>query len=643
MRELELTLTAGSRVGVVGPNGAGKSTLLRLLAGDETPSNPDKASIETHRSATSAFLQQTVDPDAAPTAVDFLFAGEGEAMAALRALNTATDDDAIAKAMARVDDAQAWNVEASAREVLERLGCDWDEMKSVDFKRLSAGQRKRVAIASVLLAQPDILYLDEPTTHLSVEAIEWLENRLVNPPPDAGAPPAILCVSHDRAFLDGVCTSILELDGGGGCFRHAGNYAAFVDAREARWHAALKDQQKAKTLLRKEAEWMRRQPKARETKSVSRQAAFYELEERASGGGAGGAARAAAQQLQSKMDLSAEGIVQSSRLGAKVVDIKDVSLTFGKNNKTILKDFTLNFSRGTRIGVVGENGVGKSTMLAVILGQQAVDEGDVEVGETVRIGHFAQEPTWDDDSLRVCDYVKSFVATADNGGAYAATSLPQLLERFNFTSGRQDVCIADLSGGEQRRLQLMTVLASSPNFLVVDEPTNELDIATIEAFESVLENWEGCVVCVSHDRQFLDTTCDSLVVLEGGGKWRLFPGTYSEWREVEKAEAAAAAAAAVEQASTHAEEPKQSEAVAPALDPATRKRLHNAPKEISKIEQRLEAIELEMGDIDERMNACGADVVRAQEVLAERAPLEAEQAQLYEKWEELELLLATVT
>ncbi|GHP08486.1 hypothetical protein PPROV_000722400 [Pycnococcus provasolii] len=634
VEDMQLVVSRGERIGVVGPNGAGKSTVLRLLAGVETIT---AGTVELRRGASTAFLQQTVDADAAATAVEYLWKGEGEKMKALRAYEAAAssgDANQIADSVTLMNDADAWGVEANAREMLERLGCDWDEMKNTPFSRLSAGQRKRVAIASSLLANPDVIFMDEPTTHLSVEAIEWLENRIVSPPPDQLAPPAMLIVSHDRWMLDKVCTSILEVDGGGGTYRHAGNYDDFVNARELRWQAALNDQSKAKTLLRKEREWMRRQPKARETKSVAREAAYYELEERAGGGGAGGEAAAASRALSSKMDLTAEGVVQSTRLGDKVLSIKQARLQFGDDGKKILDDFSYSFQRGDRVAIVGPNGVGKSTLLSILMKNTPLDAGEVDVGETVQIGHFDQEPSWGDDGkLRVCDFVKSEVATR-SGGAFASSQLPKLMERFNFTSGRQDTRIEDLSGGEQRRLQLMNVLAEQPNFLMVDEPTNELDIATIEAFEDVLTEFPGVVVGVSHDRRFLDSVFDTLIVLEGDGRWKVFTGSYSEYRKLKEQETAAAVKRDTDDSKKEEEEEDSGEKKK--VEYADRKAALRAQSKMEKTYKKVEEAEVAMQKLDDEMTAAGNDLSLLEDLQARRDELESSIETMMMELEELE-------
>jgi ATPase subunit of ABC transporter with duplicated ATPase domains len=424
----------------------------------------------------------------------------------------------MAEVLEQMDALEAWDTETKAHAALDKLGCA--EFLTRKMGELSGGQRKRVALAAALIEEPDMLVLDEPTNHLSVEGVEWLEKRL-----QQMTNTATLLVSHDRAFIDAVCSDILELDGTGGSHRHRGGYAAYLEGREQRWAAEAQAVAAAKNTLRKEQEWMRRQPKARATKEKARIERFYSLTERAANKGS----------KAKTVDLVESKV---SRMGDVIVEFDDASLAFygddGEPNKKILDRFSYAFSKGEKIGLVGPNGAGKTTFLKTIMGEIELDSGWVSVGETIQFGYYSQIANFRDENLTVVEFVREIESEAScavggfggNGGMTAY----KLLERFNFAGAKQMTKIKDLSGGEQRRLQLLSVLALCPNFLILDEPTNDLDLDTIEALEEALEDFDGCVLVVSHDRAFVDNLVDHIFVFDGKGGIDDWNGDYSALR-----------------------------------------------------------------------------------------------------------------
>ena len=429
------------------------------------------------------------------------------------------DEAKMAEVLEHMDALEAWDTETKAHAALDKLGCA--EFLTRKMGELSGGQRKRVALAAALIEEPDMLVLDEPTNHLSVEGVEWLEKRL-----QQMTNTATLLVSHDRAFIDAVCSDILELDGTGGSHRHRGGYAAYLEGREQRWAAEAQAVAAAKNTLRKEQEWMRRQPKARATKEKARIERFYSLTERAANKGS----------KAKTVDLVESKV---SRMGDVIVEFDDASLAFygddGEPNKKILDRFSYAFSKGEKIGLVGPNGAGKTTFLKTIMGEIELDSGWVSVGETIQFGYYSQIANFRDENLTVVEFVREIESEAScavggfggNGGMTAY----KLLERFNFAGAKQMTKIKDLSGGEQRRLQLLSVLALCPNFLILDEPTNDLDLDTIEALEEALEDFDGCVLVVSHDRDFLSSVTTDIIHLHDH-KLSQYRGSFENFEEM---------------------------------------------------------------------------------------------------------------
>ena len=510
--DISFSVADGQKVGLIAHNGAGKSTLLNILAGKE---DYDNGNIITRRDANIAILEQTPVFEPGTTVIDACFQRGGDLSALISKYEqcfATPGNPGLSELIDEMERREAWDFELKAKQILSKLDIS-NFMQPVE--ELSGGQLKRVALANVLMADPDLLVLDEPTNHLDLEMIEWLEGYLQR------TTKALLMVTHDRYFLDNVCQTILELDDNG-LYAYAGNYEYYLDKREQRIAAQNANIAKANNLYRKELDWMRRMPCARGTKARYRKEAFVELEQRAK---------------QRREERAARLEVKSGYIGSKIFEADYVCKAFDVPNaegkttkKVILNNFYYNFSRYEKMGIVGGNGTGKSTFIKLLLGIEKPDSGQFSIGETVRFGYFSQEGMAFNEQDKVIDAVRKFAETIDLGGGRHLTAM-QFLTHFLFPPARQQDYIYKLSGGERRRLQLCTVLMKNPNFLVLDEPTNDLDIATLQVLEEYLQDFRGCVIVVSHDRYFMDKVVDHLLVFNGEGKIDDFPGNYSEYRE----------------------------------------------------------------------------------------------------------------
>lgn len=510
--DISFSVAEGQKVGLIAHNGAGKSTLLSILAGHE---DYEEGNIVMRRDAHIAILEQQPIFDPETTVIDACFNRAGELSALISKYEqclATPGNPGLNELIEEMERHQAWDFELRAKQILSKLQIpDYTQRVS----ELSGGQLKRVALANVLLADADLLVLDEPTNHLDLDMIEWLESYLQR------TTKALLMVTHDRYFLDNVCENILELDDMG-LYTYTGNYEYYLEKREQRISATNANIARANNLYRKELDWMRRMPCARGTKARYRKEAFYELEKRAK---------------QRREERVARLEVKSGYIGSKIFEAEYVSKSFSardnKGNQTekvILKDFYYNFSRYEKMGIVGANGTGKSTFIKLLLGLQKPDSGRFVVGETIRFGYFSQDGIQFDEQDKVIDAVRKHAEFIDLGGGRHLTAM-QFLGHFLFPPSRQQDYIYKLSGGEKRRLQLCTVLMKNPNFLVLDEPTNDLDIATLQILEEYLQDFKGCVIVVSHDRYFMDKVVDHLLVFKGEGEIDDFPGNYSEYRE----------------------------------------------------------------------------------------------------------------
>ena len=500
-------INEGDKIALVARNGVGKSTLLRILAGKETP---DAGKLWIHKDVTVALFEQEPQFDETKTVLENIFHSSHPIMAAIRLYEAAVDSEdghALAEAIVQMDELGAWDFEAKVKQILGKLNIH--HLKQ-PVAALSGGQRKRVALAKTLIDigfdhKHTLLMMDEPTNHLDVEMIEWLEHYLNQ------ENVTLLLVTHDRYFLDAVCEEIWELERED-MFVYKGDYENYLDKKAARIESEQASIEKARNTYRKELEWMRKQPKARTTKSKSRQDNFYEVEAKAK-------QRIEDAQLQLDMKMS--------RLGGKVAELKKLYKSYG--DKPILKGFDYTFSKGERIGVIGKNGVGKSTFLNILQGLEPADSGKINIGDTVVFGNFSQQGLVIKEDMRVIEYVKTFAESFPlaKGGSLSAA---QFLELFLFTPDKQYTYLSALSGGEKKRLQLLTVLFRNPNFLILDEPTNDLDLPTLAVLENFLSDYPGCVLIVSHDRYFMDRLVDHLFVFEGDGVIRDFPGNYTQYR-----------------------------------------------------------------------------------------------------------------
>ena len=506
--EISFSMTERHRVGLIAKNGAGKTSLLEILCGRE---DYDSGSIVFRRDLRVGYLPQHPRFSPGLTVMQACFEHGNPITDLIReytaSLNTPGHPQ-LTELMSRMDQEQAWDYEARVKQVLSKLKID-DFDACIDH--LSGGQIKRIALANVLLTEPDLLILDEPTNHLDLEMIEWLENYL------SQASFSLLMVTHDRYFLDRVCQDILELDGES-LYSYQGNYSYYLEKREERIQARNSEIARANNLYRKELDWMRRMPCARGHKARYRENAFYELE------------KIARQRIEERR---AAFEVKSAYIGNKIIELNYISKSFGPD-KVILRDFVYTFARYEKMGVVGNNGTGKSTFIKMLLGLIRPDSGHISVGETVRFGYYAQDEVEYDPRTKVIDVVRDIAEYVDLGGGRKLTAM-QFLQYFLFPPDKQHNYVYKLSGGERRRLHLCTVLMRSPNFLILDEPTNDLDIVTLQVLEEYLQSFHGCVIVVSHDRYFMDKVVDHLLVFKGDGEVKDFPGNYSQYREWEDA------------------------------------------------------------------------------------------------------------
>lgn len=502
-RNLTFGISRGDKIAIVGANGSGKTTLLSILAGAMPP---DAGLVSVRKDISIGYLDQQPDFNDALTVMEAVLAGESAQLDAVRAYEIALASEnhvGLERAMADMEKLEAWDYEAQIRQILGELGIQDIEQQ---VSSLSGGQRKRVALARVLIQNPDLLVLDEPTNHLDLEAIEYLENYLTT---NNGT---LLMVSHDRYFLDRVCNQIAEMDNGQ-LYAYKGNYAYFLEKKEERELATASELAKDRNTFRRELEWMRRQPKARSTKAQYRIDAFDDLKEKTAG-----------KKSDGDLDLN----LRMARLGSKILEVENLSKRFG--DKVLLDHFTYTFKRPDRVGLIGKNGMGKTTLMNMLTGEMRPDSGKIITGGTVKFGYYTQTELDLPENQRVIDVVQDVaeVMKLANGDTITAT---QLLSRFLFDRSKQYDFVAKLSGGEKRRLQLLLVLVQNPNFLILDEPTNDLDIMTLNVLEDFLLNFAGCVLIVTHDRYFMDRLVEHVFVLEGEGKVRDYPGNYTDYRE----------------------------------------------------------------------------------------------------------------
>ncbi len=586
-RNISFHINEGDKIGLIARNGVGKSTLLRILAGQETA---DSGKSWINKDVTVALFEQDPHFEEDKTVLENIFHLKHPIITAIRKYEDAMeqeDGEMIAESIAEMEDLNAWDFEAKVKQILDKLNVH--HLKN-PVSELSGGQRKRVALAKTLIDigfehQHTMLMMDEPTNHLDVEMIEWLEQYLNQ------ENVTLLLVTHDRYFLDAVCEEIWELEREN-MYVYTGNYENYMEKKAARIESELASIDKAKNQFRKELEWMRKQPKARTTKSKSRQDNFYEVEAKAK---------------QKIEDVQLQLEVKMSRLGGKIVEMKKVYKSFA--DKPILKGFDYNFSKGERIGIIGKNGVGKSTFMNVLQQLEPADSGKIVVGDTIVFGNFSQQGLVIKEDMRVIEYVKTFAENFPlaKGGSLSAA---QFLELFLFSPDKQYTYLSALSGGERKRLQLLTILFTNPNFLILDEPTNDLDLPTLAVLENFLSEYQGCVMIVSHDRYFMDRLVDHLFVFEGEGEVRDFPGNYTQYRiwlkDNEKKENKWAVLESNKSKGQTTEEAVAAKAAAVASSaPVTPKRKpsFNEKRAFEQLEKEMPLLEKERQDLTDKMSA----------------------------------------
>ncbi|MEY3432664.1 MAG: hypothetical protein RL131_600 [Bacteroidota bacterium] len=506
-KNISFHINEGDKIALVAKNGSGKTTLLRMLAGQD---QPDEGKIWVHKDAEVILFEQDPTFLENSSVLDNIFSHDHPVLNAIKLYEAAEDSgdpEKITKALIEMDEKNAWDFDAKVKLILTKLNIHHLDQS---LHTLSGGQKKRVALAKTLIdigfeQKHYLLIMDEPTNHLDVEMTEWLENYLDK------ENVTLLMVTHDRYFLDAVCNEIWELDEGQ-IYTYKGDYQNYMEKKAARLESDNASVEKARNTYRKELEWMRKQPKARTTKSKSRQDAFYEIE------------KVAKQKVEEqRLELQ----LKMSRLGGKVAELKKVYKSYG--DKKILNGFDYTFKKGERVGIIGKNGAGKSTFVNILQGIEEPDSGKVNIGDTVVFGYYAQKGLELKQDQRVIEYVKSIAESFPlaKGGSLSAA---QFLELFLFSGDQQYSYVSKLSGGEKRRLQLLAILFKNPNFLILDEPTNDLDLATLSVLEEFLMDFQGCLLIISHDRYFMDKLVDHLFVFEGDGIIRDFPGNYATYR-----------------------------------------------------------------------------------------------------------------
>ena len=573
---LSFGLSKGDKTALIANNGTGKSTLLKILVGKDVS---DTGKVAIRDGVRIGYLDQEPEFDEALTIKELMNTSHSDMLRVIRAYEKALDDQtenyndathkAFEKASAAMERYQTWDYERQMEEILSRFGITNLEQNIGD---LSGGQKKRLALAMVLLDHPDLLILDEPTNHLDIDMVEWLENYLIQ------SNFTLLMVTHDRYFLERVCDHILELSDGK-LYHHVGNYSYFLEKRAEREEVERTEIDKAGKLMKQELEWMRRMPKARGTKSKSRIDAFYATEEKAKSG-----------KIQDELKLE----VKMSRIGGKILELKKLRKSY--DDTLILDGFSYTFKKGERIGIIGKNGVGKSTFLNIITGIEQADSGKVNAGETIIFGYYSQKGIRLNEDKRVIEVLRDIadVIEMSNGTKLSAT---QLLQQFMFSPEMQYTHVSKLSGGERRRLYLLTVLIKNPNFLILDEPTNDLDLLTLNKLEEFLTAFGGCLMVVTHDRYFMDKLVDHLFVFEGDGEIRDFNGKYTEYRnEKEWEEKQEKINKTVEKAAPAQQPPAEKPTEKKKLSFKEQREYETLEKEIAALEKEKQELEAALGE-----------------------------------------------
>ncbi len=566
-KDLHFGLQKGDRVALVGINGTGKSTLLAILAERILPTS---GKVVKEKGIKIGFLEQDPDFTGLKSINDFIYSTDNDQQRLIREyeellLETDIDQKKLEDLTEKISSLNAWEYEHNIKTILNRLNImDFHQ----DIKSLSGGQRKRLALAKLLIDEPDIYILDEPTNHLDIETIEWLEKLLTT------GSKTVLLVTHDRYFLDNICTEIRELDRGN-LFTYKGNYSYFLEKKSERETIDAVMVEKSRNLLRRELEWMRRQPQARGTKSKSRIEAYYDLEEKSKA---------------IKGNDSVQLSVKVSRQGSKILELEHVAKRYGA--KEIIHDFSYTFKKGDRIGLAGKNGTGKSTFLNLITGEEKPDTGSISVGETTVYGYYKQGGLEVNENDRVLDVVKNIADYIEMANGEVITA-SQLLTHFLFPPEKQFGFVNKLSGGEKKRLQLMRVLMKNPNFLILDEPSNDLDIDTLNVLEDFLDNYKGVLILVSHDRYLLDKLTDQLFIFEGKGIVQIYNGNYADFK-VEQEE--------IQKLEKEKQKRITQEQVKPIVKEEKKKLSYKEQLEYNKLEEEIEKLEIQVALKTEELN-----------------------------------------
>ncbi|MFT4682939.1 MAG: ATP-binding cassette subfamily F protein uup [Flavobacteriales bacterium] len=569
---LTFGIIKGQKVALVARNGTGKTTLLRILTGEDTP---DNGSVVFNNDVRMAYLAQDHGLDENLSILENLFDADNEMVRAIKFYEEVlmkgedVDQDLMQTAIERMDQSGAWNYEADAKQILGKLNL---HNLALTVATMSGGEKRRVALAKVLISQPDLLFLDEPTNHLDLEMIEWLEEYLVK------SNMTLLMVTHDRYFLEVICDEIIELDEGE-LFRYKGNFSYFLEKKAEREELAMVNRDKAKNLFKKELQWIRTQPKARSTKSKYRQDAFVDVK------------KAAHVNLE---DDTMSIQLNPHRMGGKIVELHKLKKSFA--HRTLIDGFDYHFLRGEKMGIVGPNGSGKSTFLNMLTGTEQPDSGKIVVGDTIVFGYYTQSGMNFKDGLRVIEVIREIADVIPLKGGQKITAA-QLLERFLFPRSMHFQYVEKLSGGERKRLYLLTILMSNPNFLILDEPTNDLDIFTLSVLEEYLKDFPGCLVIVSHDRYFMDKLVDHIMLFGEKGKLRDIPGNYSHYRTLrDKEEAEARKLQTAPPVAEKAPEPVVSSSQPKKLSFKDKYELEQITTRIAELEERKKSLEAELID-----------------------------------------------
>jgi len=575
LNDISFTIFKDQKVALIAKNGAGKSTLMDILSGKESA---DTGNITLTNDIKIGYLKQIPDMNPEMTVLEMALSSDNPVLQVISDFESAirhNEQQLITDLSIKMEEMHAWNYDIKVKQILSQLKIDNFDQK---VKELSGGQQKRLALANVLANEPDLLLLDEPTNHLDLEMIEWLETYLKR------SKCTLFMVTHDRYFLDRVCDEIIEIDQDK-IYSYSGNYSYYLGKRKERIEQEQAAADKAKNLLRTEQEWMRRMPQARAHKAKYRIANFYDLKDKADSG-----------RQEDKLELN----FASSRLGKKILNISHLSKSYGDLH--LIKDLSYKFAPREKIGIIGKNGCGKSTLLNIITKKIIADSGEVDMGQTIRIGYYRQEGITFKEDEKIIDVIKNIseVINFDNGTQMTAS---QLLTHFLFPPETQYSPVEKLSGGERRRLYLCTILMNNPNFLILDEPTNDLDIMTLAVFEDYLINFDGCVIVVSHDRFFMDEIVDHLFAFEGDGKIKDYPGNYSQYREshppVEKKENKKEPVSA-ENKSASTDNRRKYRKVEKKISYKEKKELEKLEKEIAELEKEKKGLQTEMnsGNLD---------------------------------------------